>query len=146
MVIHPGILAWRIPWTEEPGKLLSIGRKESDMTEVTIHTHTYTQLIYNVLLVSGIQQSDSVVYIHMFILFRFFSHTGRLSEYIRQSFLCYTEGPCWLPILYTVACMCSPQVPDLFLPQSFSFGSPKFVFDIYKSASALEISSSVSFL
>ena len=25
-------LAWRIPWTEEPGRLLSIGSQESDMT------------------------------------------------------------------------------------------------------------------
>ena len=38
MVIHSSILAWRIPWTKEPGRLLSIG---SDMTEVTEHTHTH---------------------------------------------------------------------------------------------------------
>ena len=25
MAIHPSILAWRIPWTEEPGKLRSMG-------------------------------------------------------------------------------------------------------------------------
>ena len=25
MAIHSGILAWRIPWTEEPGRLQSIG-------------------------------------------------------------------------------------------------------------------------
>ena len=35
MATHSSILAWRIPWTEEPGKLLSMGSKESDMTEVT---------------------------------------------------------------------------------------------------------------
>ena len=33
------ILAWRIPWTEEPGGLQSWGRKESDTTEETAHTH-----------------------------------------------------------------------------------------------------------
>ena len=27
------ILAWRIPWTEEPASLQSMGLKESDMTE-----------------------------------------------------------------------------------------------------------------
>ena len=27
------ILAWRIPWTEEPGGLRSVGHKESDRTE-----------------------------------------------------------------------------------------------------------------
>ena len=26
------ILAWRIPWTEEPGGLWSVGSQESDMT------------------------------------------------------------------------------------------------------------------
>ena len=25
MVTHSGILAWRIPWTEEPGRLQSMG-------------------------------------------------------------------------------------------------------------------------
>ena len=25
MVTHPSILAWRIPWTEEPGELWSMG-------------------------------------------------------------------------------------------------------------------------
>ena len=33
MTTHSSILAWRIPWTEEPGGLQSTGRKESDMTE-----------------------------------------------------------------------------------------------------------------
>ena len=33
MATHSGILAWRIPRTEEPGGLQSRGHKESDMTE-----------------------------------------------------------------------------------------------------------------
>ena len=33
MAAHSCILAWRIPWTEEPGGLQSMGSKESDMTE-----------------------------------------------------------------------------------------------------------------
>ena len=32
MATHSNILAWRIPWTEEPGRLLSVGMKESDTT------------------------------------------------------------------------------------------------------------------
>jgi len=32
---HPSILAWRIPWTAEPGGLQSMGCKESDTTEAT---------------------------------------------------------------------------------------------------------------
>ena len=33
MATHSSILAWKIPWTEEPGRLQSMGCKESDMTE-----------------------------------------------------------------------------------------------------------------
>ena len=32
---HSSILAWRIPWTEEPGGLQSLGCKESERTEAT---------------------------------------------------------------------------------------------------------------
>ena len=32
MATHSSILAWRIPWTEEPGRLLSIGSQKSDTT------------------------------------------------------------------------------------------------------------------
>ena len=32
MVTHYSTLAWRIPWTEEPGRLQSMGLQESDMT------------------------------------------------------------------------------------------------------------------
>ena len=35
MATHSGILAWRIPWTEEPGGLWSIGSHESETTEAT---------------------------------------------------------------------------------------------------------------
>ena len=33
MATHSSIFAWRIPWTEEPGRLQSMGSQESDMTE-----------------------------------------------------------------------------------------------------------------
>ena len=33
MANHSSILAWRIPWTEEPGGLQSMGGRESDTTE-----------------------------------------------------------------------------------------------------------------
>ena len=29
---HSSILTWRIPWTEEPGRLQSMGSQESDTT------------------------------------------------------------------------------------------------------------------
>ena len=33
MATHSSILAWRIPWMEETGRLYPQGRKELDMTE-----------------------------------------------------------------------------------------------------------------
>ena len=33
MATHSSTLAWKIPWTEEPGRLQSMGHKESDTTE-----------------------------------------------------------------------------------------------------------------
>ena len=35
MAPHSSVLAWKIPWTEEPGGLPSMGRTESDTTETT---------------------------------------------------------------------------------------------------------------
>ena len=33
MATHSSILAWRIPWTEEPGKLQTMGFQDLYMTE-----------------------------------------------------------------------------------------------------------------
>ena len=39
MATHSSILAWRIPWTGEPGGLQSMGLKEQDKTEwLNMHT------------------------------------------------------------------------------------------------------------
>ena len=46
MATHSGILAWKIPRTEEPGELQSMG-SQSDMTEhACIPTHTACSIIY----------------------------------------------------------------------------------------------------
>ena len=38
MASHFSTLAWKIPWMEEPSRLQSMGRKESDTTE-RLHFH-----------------------------------------------------------------------------------------------------------
>ena len=38
MALHSSILAWKIPWTEEPGSLQSMGSLELDTTE-RLHFH-----------------------------------------------------------------------------------------------------------
>ena len=42
MKTHSSILAWRIPWTEKPGRLQSMGSQELDTTNTHTHTHTHT--------------------------------------------------------------------------------------------------------
>ena len=41
MAPHSSTLAWKIPWTEEPGGLQSTGREESDTTE-RLHFSLFT--------------------------------------------------------------------------------------------------------
>ena len=49
MATHSSILAWKIPWTEEPGGLWSMGSQTvgqdwgpNTHTHIHTHTHTYT--------------------------------------------------------------------------------------------------------
>ena len=45
MAAHSSTLAWRIPWTEEPGGLQSMGPQEWDATERLTYCR---QLLYSV--------------------------------------------------------------------------------------------------
>ena len=50
MATHPNILAWKIPWMEELGRLQSMGLQESDTTEL-FHFHLmkyYTFFLHTV--------------------------------------------------------------------------------------------------
>ena len=45
MATHSSTLAWKIPWTEEPGGYSPWGRKESDTTErLHFHFHLIQQI------------------------------------------------------------------------------------------------------
>ena len=37
MATHSSFLPWRIPWTEEPGWLWSVGLEEMEMSEMTLY-------------------------------------------------------------------------------------------------------------
>ena len=41
MALHSSTLAWKIPWTEEPGRRSPWGHEESDTTE-QLHFHFHT--------------------------------------------------------------------------------------------------------
>ena len=66
----------------------------------------------NVVLVSGVQENDLVIHIHVSILFQVL-FPFRLLQSIEQSSLCYTVGPCWLSILNIAVCTCRSQTPNL---------------------------------
>ena len=64
---HSIILAWKIPWTEEPGGLQSM-KQHSDMTEWEhTHTHTHTHRWCTVLQIYR-------KLIHIYILFQILLH------------------------------------------------------------------------
>ena len=42
MATHSSILAWKIPWTEEPGRLESIGLQRVRHDLSLMHTHIHT--------------------------------------------------------------------------------------------------------
>ena len=41
MTTHSSILAWKIPWTEEPGGLQFMGLQRVRQDQVTKHTHSH---------------------------------------------------------------------------------------------------------
>ena len=67
MATHCSILAWKIPWREESGGLLSNGVTESDATErVRVHTHTHIH--------SHVECMDKLF--QQLIYFSLFNNTG----------------------------------------------------------------------
>ena len=48
MATHSGILAWEIPWREEPGGLQSMGLQESDTTEHACKRIHFIRSVYTI--------------------------------------------------------------------------------------------------
>ena len=48
MATHSSILAWSIPWTEEPGRLQFMGLQELDMTQRLNHHHQATEDVLSI--------------------------------------------------------------------------------------------------
>ena len=55
---HSSILAWGIPWTEEPGGLQFTGSQRVRHDWVTNTVTFYFKLRYNIVLISGVQLND----------------------------------------------------------------------------------------
>ena len=75
-------------------------------------------MIYNIVLVSSVQQINSVIHIHISILFQIL-FPFRLLQDIEQSSLCYTVGPCWLSVFkYSSVYLLIPNSQFIPLPPS----------------------------
>ena len=91
MAIHSSILAWEIPWTEEPEGLLSMRLKESCTTEyMTEHAHTL-----NSIYVSGCFNCD---FLDLLCLFGIRSSQGQTINQVLTTLLsgqtgCSKAGP-----------------------------------------------------
>ena len=48
MATHPSILAWRIPWTEEPGRLQSKGLQGDGHDWMTKHAQSKNKIKINI--------------------------------------------------------------------------------------------------
>ena len=73
MATHSSILAWRIPWTEEPEGCSPWGHRESDATE---HTHTHTADLQCCVSFRCTTKWVSYIYTYMHSFFRFYAHIG----------------------------------------------------------------------
>ena len=62
-VTHYSILAWRIPWTKDPGRLQSMVYKELDMAE---QLHLSSSTIILKILILPIYEHD--ISLHLFVL------------------------------------------------------------------------------
>ena len=66
---YTSVLAWEIPWIEEPGRLQSVGSQRVRHDLAT----KQKQLNYSVVLMSTVQQTDytSIQHIHTFLFLLF---------------------------------------------------------------------------
>ena len=131
MAPHSSTLAWKIPWTEEPGGLQSMGslRVRHDWgTSLSLFTFMPWRRKRQptpVFLPGESQRRWSLMGCHLW---------GR------------TVGHHWSDLAAAAAvCIYSSQTPNLSLPTLFPFSSHKFVFYVCGSISVLYISSFVSF-
>ena len=111
---HSSILAWRIPRTEESGRLRSMGSQKSQ-TRLSDWAHRLCEKFMASLLINK-QCWDSFrwtakglsVHIRVLILPQT-PLPSRLPHNIEQGSLCYTVDPCWLTILNIAVCICTFQ-------------------------------------
>ena len=137
MATHSSSFAWRIPWTEEPGGLQSIGWQRVGHDGLT--TFIFIAMLWQFLLYSKVIQLYIYTYTHTFfhVLFHY-----ELSQDIEYKLYNRTQ------FIHTL-CNHSHQLTPNSSPTPLSrsphlLGNCKPVLWVCESASALQISSSVT--
>ena len=93
MTTHSSILAWKIPWTEEPGNLQSKrGPKESDITK-----HAYTN--ENITLISWVLHKANPINWNVW-LFKFFFVVREYTKDTIDSLIQLRIVPCYIFCFY----------------------------------------------
>ena len=83
MATHSSILAWRIPWTEEPGRLQSMSLQTVGHTWVTNHSHSLLQGIFLI-------QASNLGLLHCRRILYHLSHQGSWLSHSNKRRTCYT--------------------------------------------------------
>ena len=81
MATHSIILVWRIPWTEEPGEVQSMGHRVRNDLATNTHTHSDTLTYIPT-------QIHSDVCMHSHTHSDTFSHTCRCIDTLRHTLRC----------------------------------------------------------
>ena len=63
MATHSSILAWKITWMEKPGRLQSMGHKESDTTEQLHYRELWASLVVQIVKNPPAMQETQVLYL-----------------------------------------------------------------------------------
>ena len=118
---HSSILAWKIPWTEEPGRLQTVGSQgighnwaltlslfcfHCSQKYIFSYSHQlfFRRVDLHEILVSAVQQSESVTHILISTLFFQTLCPYRSLQSTEQSSLCYIAGSYQLSTFYIVVC------------------------------------------
>ena len=84
MATHSSVLAWKIPWTEEPGRLYLAHGLAKSWTWLSMHTHKGVQKVsepdwkykFNMLHVQLLKRYKMKSFLEFIIHFHFFFHSG----------------------------------------------------------------------
>ena len=83
MATHSSILAWKIPWTEKPNVLQSMGSQRVRHDRVTVHEHEFLLIFKNT------SFSQSLPYVPLCLLFR--SCQRALPRIPRRFYTCFSN-------------------------------------------------------